>query len=136
MRHEFLTICLFGFSGLTCNCSAVHRHESDTVQPIEIALDRTSRDLIGYNRQRNTAFQTRLKLYGKRTNRQQRIYDFGFKMDAKILWMTYLNFMWEIYSKSNIQIVRSRNFHREFERKITQRIPSIKVSYFIFFEMT
>ena len=84
MRHEFLTICLFGFSGLTCNCSAVHRHdESDTVKPIEIALDRSARDLIGYNRQRNTAFQTRLKLYGKRTNRQQRIYDFGFKMDAK-----------------------------------------------------
>ena len=51
----------------------------------------------------------------------------------QILWMTYLNFMWEIYSKSNIQIVRSRNFHREFERKITQRIPSIKVSYCIFF---
>ena len=86
MRKGFLTICLFGITGLTCNCSVVHRHgESDTEQSDEIDLERSARDLIGYNRQRNTAFQTRLKLFGKRNNRQQRISDLGIKMDEKTL---------------------------------------------------
>ena len=84
MRKEFLTICLFGITGLTCNCSVVHRHgESDTKQQDEVDLDRSARDLIGYNRQRNTAFQTRIKLFGKRNNRQQRISDFGIKLNAR-----------------------------------------------------
>ena len=86
MRNRFLTICLFGITGLTCNFSVVHRHdEADTKQPIEIALDRSARDLIGYNRQRNTVFQTRLKLFEKRKNRQKIISEFGIKIDVKTL---------------------------------------------------
>ena len=77
---------VFLIAGLTCDCSAVHRYdESDTKQQIEIGLDRSARDLIGYNRQRNTAFETRLKLFGKRNNRQQRISDFGIKLNAKTI---------------------------------------------------
>ena len=90
MRKRFLTICLFEIAGLACNCSALqsaaHRYdESDTKQPIEIGLERSARDLIGYNRQRNTGLQTRLKLFGKSKNRQQRISDFGIKLDAKTI---------------------------------------------------
>ena len=86
MKNGFLTICLFGITGLTCNCSVVHRqNESDTKQPDEIDLDRSARDLIGFNRQRNTAFQTRLKLFEKKKNRQQKISDFGIKLDAKTI---------------------------------------------------
>ena len=86
MKNGFLTICLFGITGLTCNCSVVHRHsESDTKQPDEIDLDRSARDLIGFNRQRNTAFQTRLKLFEKKKNRQQKISDFGIKLDPKTI---------------------------------------------------
>ena len=85
MRHGFLTICIFAITGLTCNCSVVHRHnESETKRPIESALDRSARDLIGYNRLRNTAFQTRLKLFEKRKNGQQRISE-RIKIDVNVL---------------------------------------------------
>ena len=86
MNERFLLMCFFGIGGLTCNCTIIHRHdETDIMQPFENALDRSARDLIGYNRQRNTAFQIRQKLFEKATGKRQGISDFRIKVDENIL---------------------------------------------------
>ena len=84
MSQGFLMMCLFGFCGLTCNCSVANRHvrghdQSDVIQPFEIALDRSARDLIGYNRQRNAAFQIRQKLFEKTRGVNSKKYGPGWK---------------------------------------------------------
>ena len=84
-------VCLFGCCGLTCNCSVVNRHvrghdKPDEIQPFETALDRSARDLIGYNRQRNTAFQIQQKIFEKtRVTGRQGILNYRLKLDEKTL---------------------------------------------------
>ena len=91
MGQGFFMVCLFGFCGLTCNCSAINRHvrrhdQADVIQPLEIALDRSARDLIGYNRQRNAAFQIRQQLFEKTlVTVRPGIPNYRLKLDAKTL---------------------------------------------------
>ena len=91
MSHGFLMVCLYGSCGLTCNCSVVNRHvrghdKPDEIQPFEIALDRSARDLIGYNRHRNAAFQIQQKIFEKtRVPGRQGILNYRLKLDEKTL---------------------------------------------------